>query len=176
MSAQSGTCARCNATASSGAAAAHFFWGHDDTTALQNAWAAALAGCMPLQLPGTNYLGTNIARMFLKAPTFYQPNSPNTPCNEGAGAEYFGPGVIGVSMMSSNIVITPDFNYAACTQGPHLACLGPLANSGTWEKFNIDGGGFSNPGGGSAIAAVMLDLSTTNGAVATRNQHGGPRS
>jgi hypothetical protein len=146
--AQTGTCSGGNATQTVTAAGV-LVWGHDDTTPLQNAFAATLGTCSTLFLPGVNSQGTGPAVMLVQSAEFGVTGATGTYANCGTGNGSNGRGVTiaGSSSTSSYIIPTPNFSAASCTFGHSgTACFFGLPDGIRLRDFTIYGAGNSEPG------------------------------
>jgi hypothetical protein len=160
---QAGTCSGGNATASQ-AANALFVWGSDDSAALAAAWAAALAACGTLQLPGVTPGTDGPAVMLVQSAQLNQPLS--TGCFANTGGSRNGIGVRGVDINSTYIIPTPNFDF---TSGPTISGVKSFFLTAT-DGINISdltiwGAGISNPAAGQTAASIVTAIPANNAAI-----------
>src|SRR6185437_13780843 len=88
------------------------FWGDDDTTNLNNAWAAAKCGVLQLAGPPANESSpNNIAIALFQSALFTtSPSCVNV-------ATFQGPSLYGSGVTSTYLLATPNFSWASCTGG-----------------------------------------------------------
>jgi hypothetical protein len=145
--ANTATCSGGNATANGN----RFIWGSDDTTALTNAWTAALAVCQTLQFPS--------GAMLIQSAIFGA--GAGGPCTIAGGSRRNGLGLVGYEGVTV-LIPTPNFNAATCTLGGSgNACIFGIADAVMLKDLIIDGQGNSNPGAGFSGKAIA-DLSGSN--------------
>lgn len=145
-SAQSITLTAANDCTANQTANAQLVWGPDDTTALGNAYTAAVATCTTLQLPS--------GIMLVQAPLF---NTPNAVC--GVSQPYRIPSIFGATSETTTIVPTPNFNFANCQGGGRGACFFGVQYEAAF-LLGINGLGLT-PGGGCGA----INLVSNNGSI-----------
>ena len=134
-------------------------WGSDDTSNLTAAWAATVAACTTLQLPGINAQGNGPAAMLVQSAEFDTAAGTPTKANCGIGAEAqrSGIGLHGVDISASYIIPTPSFDFTSCTWGySGAACFVSVNDGLNATDFSIWGVGVSNPSG--ATSKVIMDV------------------
>lgn len=120
------------------------YWVTDETTALSNAYTAALDGCTGLILPGVSPEG-GPAIIGVSSGEF---QGATTSCGEtGVGASRTGVGVYGAGSQATYIAVTPAMSASSCTSGAATnACFGGNLDGAQYCCFSITGGGNGQPG------------------------------
>lgn len=150
--AQTATCSGGNWGGTTGAANV-FVWGSDDSTAMSNAWNAAVGSCAAMILPSGS--------MLVQQGEF-NTASTNDVCVVDRGSGYGGYSVLGTGFAGSRIIPTPNFNPATCTGGHNSnACFGGAPGLFI-QNFSIWGAGVASLAGGFAnkIGLVMEGTGT----------------
>lgn len=159
--AQSATCNGGNATGNG----VMFAWGHDDSAALAAAFAATVAACGTLQLPGVNTYGTGPAIMLTQQAQFGftgLAGGTTANCGLGTGASSVGLSIHGVDANSTFIMPTANFVGSTCTFGTtHQACFFGTQDGLNVQNMTIWGLGNSSPGAG-LTGKVVADFAATN--------------
>lgn len=142
--AQTATCSGGNATGNGGT----FVWGHDDTTPLANAFAAAFGVCSNLILPGINAQKTGPAVMLVQAAEFGITGNGSgfLDCRQSPLDTGRGIGITGQGSKSTWIIPTPSFNFSTCTFASQNVCFFGTPEGQVVTGLTIWGAGNSNPG------------------------------
>jgi hypothetical protein len=125
-------------------------WGSDDSSALASAWAATVAECGSLQLPGQNPSGTGPAVMLVQSAQLNTATASGVgtlaTCSIGSEGNRSGLGIRGVDQNATFIVPTPSFNFSSCTYGHSAkACFFTVADGLNISNLTLWGAGYSNP-------------------------------
>jgi hypothetical protein len=149
ISAQSGTCVASTNAVGTETATGKFVWGHNDTANMVAAITAlyALPHCGTLSLPS--------ARLILASGWGANPSAPAS-CNIVTSGYYQGSAegfsIVGVSRLSSIILLAPGFDFTQCVAG---SCF-PNSTAGTsFRDFTIDGMNASLSGISTAPASTL---------------------
>lgn len=120
-------------------------WGVDETTNLENAWAAAVAGNTNLILPGASPEGTR-AVILVQSPQL------NSDIVYGTGGSRSGIGAVGGGINATYIVPTPNFAFP-----PSGGCFLGVNDGGYFSDFTIFGAGNGQCyTGANPISAVLI--------------------